>query len=137
MKLSLQGKVGMELKTFTFEIEKGKIREFALAIGDNHPSYESGESLPPTFATVMEMWGGADFFEIIERLELDITNVLHGEQEYIYLGKIKVGDKVTGITKVKDVLNKKHLDIYKLETHFKNEAGETVLISKNTVIERQ
>jgi hypothetical protein len=56
--MSLQDKVGMQFELFTFEIERGKIKEFALAVGDSNPQLQTGEALPPTFATVMEMWGG-------------------------------------------------------------------------------
>lgn len=134
--MSLEDKVGMKFEPFTFEIEKGKIKEFALAIGDPNPLYETGEVLPPTFATVMDMWRGPDFFELTKRLELDITKVLHGEQEYEYLGKIKAGEKIKGMTTVTEVKRKSSMDIIKLETYYTNEANEIVLISRNTVIER-
>ncbi|MCM3766195.1 MaoC family dehydratase N-terminal domain-containing protein [Neobacillus niacini] len=134
--MSLRDKVGIHFEPFTFEIEKGKIKEFAMAIGDANPCYQAGEALPPTFATVIEMWGGTDFIELAEKLELELPKVLHGEQEYEYLGKIKVGERVTGVTSVTNAISKENMDLIKLETHYKNEAGELVLISRNTVIER-
>lgn len=134
--MTLQSKVGMKFEPFTFKIEKGKIKEFALAIGDPNPYYQTGEAIPPTFATVMEMWAGSDFIEIIKKLELNILKVLHGEQEFVYLGKIKIGDKLTGETKVTGAEKKSKMDVYRLETTFKNESGEIVLISRNTVVER-
>jgi hypothetical protein len=136
MNMNLQDKAGIQFEPFTFEIEKGKIKEFALAIGDPNSFYQTGEALPPTFATAIEMWGGTDFIELAEKLELQIPKVLHGEQEYDYIGKIHVGDRVTGVTRVTKAISKANMDLIKLETHFKNEAGELVLISRNTVIER-
>ncbi len=64
--MNLEEKVGMEFGPFTFEIEKGKIKEFAMAIGDPNPLYQTGDALPPTFGTVIELWGGLDFFELIK-----------------------------------------------------------------------
>jgi hypothetical protein len=134
--MSVQDKVGMQFKPFTFEIEIGKIKEFALAIGDTNPRYEIGEALPPTFATVIEMWGGTDFFQLAERLELDLLNVLHGEQEYEYFGKVNAGDRVTVETRVTSAISKARINLIKLETQYKNTDEELVLISHNTVIER-
>jgi hypothetical protein len=136
MNMCMQDKVGIQFTPSTFEIEKGKVKEFAMAIGDSNPYYQTGEVLPPTFATVIEMWGGTDYLELAEKLELEISKVLHGEQEYEYFGKIKVGDRVAGLTRVSSVISKASMDLIKLETHYKNERGELVLISRSTVIER-
>lgn len=134
--MNLAEKVGMEFGPFTFEIEKGKIKEFATAIGDPNPLYLTGDALPPTFGTVIELWGGLDFFELIKSLGLNIEKVLHGEQEYEYLEKIKPGEKLTCVTRVAEIKRKARMVLIKLETHYKNEEGKLVLISRNTILER-
>lgn len=133
----LDGKIGFEFCPFTFEIERGKVMELAMAIGDPNPLYQKGEALPPTFGTVIDMWGVPGFYDQVNKLELNIQKVLHGEQEFEYLGKINIGEKLTGVTKVLDVQKKANMDLIKLETKYKNEEGKVVLISRNTLIERQ
>ena len=48
MSTGLEEKVGLKLETYTFRIEKGKIKELALAIGDLKEEYLNGESVPPS-----------------------------------------------------------------------------------------
>ena len=54
----LKEKIGMTLETYTFKVEAGKIKELALAIGDLKEEYLNGETLLPTFPTVIDFWGG-------------------------------------------------------------------------------
>jgi hypothetical protein len=131
-----KGGRNMVFQPFTFTIEKGKVREFAMAIGDNHPAYLKGEQVPPTFATVIDMWGGLDFFELVNLLELQPEKVLHGEQEYEYLGPLQVGQTLTVEAKVVERLAKAGMTFIKLETTYSNEQGEVLLIGRSTVIER-
>jgi hypothetical protein len=134
-----QDKVGFEFDSFhRFRIEPGKIKEFALAIGDPNPAYQTGEVIPPTFATAIEMWGGPDFFTIVDKLDLNLPKVLHGEQEYEYVGKIHAGDELSGSTKVISGWTKADMYFYRLETTFINSNTEQpVLIARSTVIERK
>lgn len=136
MSKRIEDKMGLEFEPYSFVVEKGKVKEFALAIGDPNPAYQTGDAIPPTFPTVIDMWGGTDFFKIIERLELDIAKVLHGEQEYEYLEKIHIGDEITGYGKVVDVYAKAGMHFFKIETKYVNQHGRTVLIGRSTVIER-
>ena len=93
MSTSLQEKIGITLETYTFKVESGKIREFALAIGDLKDEYLNGEKILPTFPTVIDFWGGGK--STSELLGLNKKKVLHGEQEYEYLKEIKPGDVIT------------------------------------------
>ncbi|RLQ95453.1 FAS1-like dehydratase domain-containing protein [Falsibacillus albus] len=139
-------KEGIRTKEFSFTVERGKIKEFAQAIGDPNPIYyeldaalEQGFQdipVPPTFATVMEMWGGLDFEQLIELLEMNPLNVLHGEQEYEYFRTICSGEVITGQMVVAKHFQKGKMDFFKLETQFRDQYGEIVLIARSTVIER-
>ena len=134
-----EDKVGFEFESFQqFRIELGKIREFALAIGDPNPAYRTGELIPPTFATAIEMWAGPDFFTIVDKLDLNLPKVLHGEQEYEYIGKMHAGDELRGSTKVIGAWSKADMYFYRLETTFINSTTEQpVLVARSTVIERK
>ncbi|WP_019122349.1 FAS1-like dehydratase domain-containing protein [Brevibacillus massiliensis] len=141
--------VGREFAPYRLVVERGKIREFALAIGDDSPLYRDKQSavlagwkdvtIPPTFPTVIDMWGGPDFFTLIETLELDLLRVLHGEQEYEYLGEIYTGDEITGTAKVTGAKAKSGrsgtMKLFSIETVYVNQRGEMVCIGRSTVIE--
>ncbi|GAX88444.1 MaoC family dehydratase N-terminal domain-containing protein [Effusibacillus lacus] len=142
--------IGQEFEPYTFQVEQGKIKEFVQAIGDGNPIYTDREqavaagfrdvTVPPTFATVIDLWGGRDFFQICEALELNPLKVLHGEQEYEYLVEINPGDEITARSKVTHAVSKPSssggMNLLTMETVYTNQRGETVLIARSTVIER-
>lgn len=142
--------IGMEFPPFTFEVERGKIREFALAIGDENKLYvdqaaarDAGlqdVTVPPTFGTVVDLWRGADFEQLCAALEMNPLKVLHGEMEYEYLGLIHPGDTLSVTIKVAGARSKSGssggMNMFKLESTYVNQRGETVLIGRSTVIEQ-
>ncbi|MFJ8246856.1 MaoC family dehydratase N-terminal domain-containing protein [Peribacillus asahii] len=134
MSAGLKEKIGMKLETYTFKVEKGKIKELALAIGDLREEYLNGEAILPTFPTVIDFWGGGA--STSDLLGLNVKKVLHGEQEYEYLGEIKPGDEITVTGVVEKVYTKAAMNFVILKKEFVNQHGETVLISRSTVIER-
>ncbi|MGX9135119.1 FAS1-like dehydratase domain-containing protein [Rummeliibacillus sp. JY-2-4R] len=134
MSTTLEEKIGMQLETYTFKVESGKIRELALAIGDLKEEYLNGEKLLPTFATVIDFWGGGK--STSELLGLNVKKVLHGEQEYEYVGQIKPGDVITVKGIVENVYTKASMNFVILKKEFFRENGELVLIARSTIIER-
>lgn len=138
-----------ELITFDyvpFQVEAGKIKEFAKAIGSNNPVYfdevrakENGHPAipaPPTFATVIDFWNTRDFYQLFQEIGLNPNYVLHGEQEYIYIRPIYAGDTIAAQAIVKECIQKKSMNFFKLETVYKNQQDELVLINRSTLIER-
>lgn len=113
----LVSKVGMEFEPYQFTIERGKIKEFALAIGDDNPIYFDREAaqqagfrdvpMPPSFATVIDLWAGPDFESLVTLLEMNPLKVLHGEQGYDYLNDICAGDEISVKTRVTEAITKK------------------------------
>ena len=95
---SVKGKV---YEPFRYVVERGKVREFLLAIGDDNPIYQSDDPpLPPTFATVFMFWGGGGLEDALNQIGVKIWNVLHADQEYEYLHPIHIGDSITGQTRI-------------------------------------
>lgn len=131
---ALEEKKGMKLEPYTFKVEKGKIKELALAIGDLKEEYLTGERILPTFPTVIDFWGGGA--STSDLLGLNVKKVLHGEQEYEYIGEIKPGDEITVTGVVENVYTKSAMNFVILKKEFVNQNGELVLISRSTVIER-
>jgi hypothetical protein len=134
MSTQLEEKIGMKLESYTFKVEKGKIKELALAIGDLKEEYLNGEAVLPTFPTVIEFWGGQGSSANI--LGLNVKKVLHGEQEYEYLGEIKPGDEITVNSVIENAYTKAKMNFVIMKKEFFNEHGELVLICRQTIIER-
>lgn len=142
--MSSQSKEGLTFTIDSFTIERGKIKEFVLAIGDKNPIYYDEEiarengyrtiPVPPTFPTVIEMWGGLDFETLIQKLELNPLKVLHGEQEYQYIKDLYAGDTVSCIAKVVSHSQKRRMDMITIEVEYRKD-GQLVLISKSNIIE--
>ncbi|MFZ5642658.1 MAG: FAS1-like dehydratase domain-containing protein [Bacillota bacterium] len=149
--MSALDKKGLEFAKFSMLVERGKIKELANAIGDQNPIYvDTGAAkmagyknvtIPPTFMQVLDMWSGVhDFDSKCKKLEMNPLKVLHGEQEYEYLGDIYPGDLISGVTRVIDVLvrtgSSGGMNIFKLETRYTNQQGQLVMISRASIIER-
>ena len=138
--------VGKKYKVSSFEIEKGKIREMARAIGDNNPVFYdeeaagqagySGLALPPTFATVFALAGG--LMTVVKDLKIDMAKLLHGGQEYQYFAEIKPGDTVSGETEITGVIEKSGkggiMDLVIMETTYYNQNSKKVLCDKCTLV---
>ena len=77
-----KSKLGMEFSPYTFEVEKGKIAEFAMAISQKedkdqvNPLYVNREAAqkagykdiiaPPTFQTCFPLWAGGGLMPLIQ-----------------------------------------------------------------------
>jgi len=130
----------------TMHVERGKIREFARAIKDDNPIYfdevhatqTAGGIMPaPTFSMTLGFW---DQGRQRPLLTYDVRRLLHGEQEFEYLAPIYAGDVLTATARVADVYEKQGsrggtMTFGILETTFTNQRGESVLISRSTLVE--
>lgn len=131
---SVKGKV---YDPFVYPIEKTKLREFLLAIGEDNPVYTSDDPpLPPTFSTLFLFWGGGGLQDALKQIDVDIWNVLHAEQEYEYLSEMHIGDTITGTTRIADVYEKAGMTFLVFETEYVNQAGDPVLRERARIIVR-
>jgi acyl dehydratase len=95
---------------FELPIERGKVREFALAVGEDNPIHLDVDAAraagfpdlvaPPTF-TVTQIWQ-VPREEREERLgaNLDYKRVLHGEQEFVYRRLPVAGETLQGVMRI-------------------------------------
>lgn len=146
----IRQKEGFEFPAYSFAVERGKIREFVQAIGDPNPlcvnkDVAVGEGYqdviaPPTFGVCIDMWGGPGFEKLCADLEINPVKVLHGEQEFEYLGEINPGDLLTGKTRVDNVFCKEGksgaMNFINLRTTYHNQRNEKVLVAKMLIVER-
>ena len=146
--MPIQDLIGKEIPPFEFPIERGKVKEFADAIGDDNPIYRhpeyarktplGGIIAPPTFTRTQVFWRpGPSNFEIAG---LDRRFVLHGAEEYEYFQPIFAGDILTCTTKITEAYEKEgkrggKMIFVVFESTFHNQRGEKVLISKSATIQ--
>jgi acyl dehydratase len=110
-----KGIAGKEYPPFPVTVERGKIKEFARAIGDLNPFYlddSVGQAspwgdviTPPTFAVTFRN-EAADSAALLRDLGVDISRVLHGEQEFELHRPLTPGETFLCRTKVLDVYEK-------------------------------
>ena len=109
-----KGVLGKEFPPFVVTIERGKIKEFARALGDGNPLYlddrvgqasEWGDIIaPPTFMTTFR--DGADSGAFLHELGTDISRLLHGEQEFEIHRQMRPGETYLCRSKVVDITEK-------------------------------
>ncbi|MCD6571503.1 MAG: MaoC family dehydratase N-terminal domain-containing protein [Deltaproteobacteria bacterium] len=146
-----KSKEGKEYPPIVWEVERGKIRELAKAIGDSNPIYLDREAAvkegykdcpaPPTFLTVPMMWCSS-MPDVINDLKINFAMVLHGEEEYEYYQQIYPGDVLTGKPKVVSVEEKtsksgRKMDMVTVEIIYTNQKGEKVAKARSLLIERK
>ena len=144
MDLSAAGKT---FPPYEFHVERGKIREFADAIGDSNPiyhdpAYAAGTPLggiiaPPTLLRTFlyEPRAAADALKVA-----DWSYIVHGEQEFEYLAPVKAGDVLTAQERIVSITEKESrragkLQIAVIETTFHNQCGEKVQVARRTLVE--
>ncbi|MEH6943313.1 MaoC family dehydratase N-terminal domain-containing protein [Bacillus sp. JJ722] len=142
--------IGVEYEPYSMAVEKGKIKELALALGDDNPIYFDLEAakkegyenipMPPTYLQVIDLWGGLGSVEKVEKLKLNLVRVLHGQQSYEYLGDIVAGDILYVTGKVVDAETKSGstgaMDFITSEYYYKNQRDELVAIARSTLVHR-
>ncbi len=136
---------GQETGTQKVVIERGPVRVFAAALGDDDEVYAGEDALvPPTFPFVMSYWGslgtGGAAGLPIDRLRGPGRAILHGEQAFEYERWPKVGDVLEGTGVITDVYEKERsnggkLEFYVTETDWKDaDSGEPVVKSIFTLV---
>ncbi len=142
--------IGREYPPFTWEVERGKMRELVEAIGDRNPIYADREAAiqegykdvvaPPTFITVPMMWSGIGM-KVMKDLKINYARVLHGEERYEYFQEIYPGDILTGKVKIVGIETKSgksgDMDIVTRETLYTNQRNGPVLKTITVTVERK
>ncbi len=139
--------IGQSFPAFTIEVERGKLHEFALAIGETDPIYhvrqaaqEAGYAdvqMLPTMPAQFEFWGNPGWMERLREIGLNTTRLLHLEQDYEYLEQVVPGDVLTGVTTVVEGKARRGLDMVTLETRYTNQRAEHVLTARMKVVVRE
>jgi len=146
-----QSKIGHSFSALTIEVERCKIHELALAIGDDNPVYHSREAaqaagyqdvpLSPTAPTIFSFWGNPHFNEQLTSVGINVMRVLHGEESYEYLATIYPGDTLTGVTTISGGKTRRSkdgsMDIITLQTRYTNQDNQPVLNATTMFVVRE
>jgi len=133
-------------------VERGKIGEFANAVMNTSEAYLAEDPVaPPTFPQSIALWraraprpapdggGGGGGGRGAGGGGLDMSRVLHGEQEFEYVRPLRAGDVLTAESHQKDRYEKEGkrggtMTFIVSETIFKDQTGEIVAYSRGTTI---
>ena len=109
--------IGKILPPAVLDIEKGRLRFFAKAIGETNPVYFDEDAAlaagyrslpaPPTFLFAAELDANT-FLPALVEMGIDLGRVLHGEQRFTYLAPVCAGDTVTVRSTIADIYDKKN-----------------------------
>jgi acyl dehydratase len=138
---------GKSFAPYEFRVERGKIKEFADAIGDPDPVYRDPEAAakagfagipaPPTLLRTFlyDPNTSKDALKVE-----DWSYIVHGEQEFEYHAPIVAGDVLTAQDRIVSIAEKESkragkLQIAVIETTFHNQRGEKVQVARRTLVE--
>ncbi|MCY1221289.1 hypothetical protein D9M68_604510 [compost metagenome] len=140
--------IGRQMSQGSVDVEKGRLRFFAKAIGETDPVYTDESAardaghptlpVPPTFFMCLSSEVG-DLNETLSVLQLDLGRILHAEQAFDYHRMAYAGDTLHFETRVADVYDKKGgaLHFVVQETKVTNQKGEHVADLRSTLVERR
>lgn len=143
-----RGIVGKTYPPFTVRVEYGKIREFAEALRDDNPLYRDEAAArrspfgaiiaPPTLSRNF-WWEGT---QVHRDLGFDWRYVVHGEQEFEYHRPVKAGEVLTAQMKIAELYDKAGkrggtMTFAVVETRYRDDNGETVLVGRRTLIQTE
>ena len=136
--------LGLEGAPFEMDVERGKVREFARALGATHPAFFDGERpiAPPTFLTTTFFWerdvDGANPWHAVK---MDPQRGMHAEQEYIFHGPPpRAGTRLHCRSRISEVFDKQGkrggtLRFAVMVTEFRDSDGKLVAEARLTGVE--
>jgi acyl dehydratase len=137
---------------FDLPVERGKVREFALSVGEDNPIFFDPEEArrqglpdivaPPTF-TVTQIWQvSRDEREARLGANLDYERVLHGEQEFSFRRLPFAGEVLKGTMRISRDYTKEGrrggtMRFVTYESVFADAEGEEVLTAHYTLLQTE
>jgi acyl dehydratase len=139
--------IGYASPPFTTDVERGRLRFFAKAIGETDPVYTDEAAaraaghpdlpVPPTFLFCLEMDRPAPY-GWFDELGIELPKVLHGEQQFTYHRMAHAGDRLRFESTVVDIYAKKGglLEFVVQDNRITNQRGEHVADFRRTLVVR-
>lgn len=139
---SLKGK---EYQEVTLTVERDQVLQFADAIGEDEPAFRDSEGgqtagypeqvAPPTFVTKIQIMSSAQVV-LDQELGLNYMMVVHGEQEFEWRRPVMVGEVLSALPRIADIFAKGPNEFLVIEAEVKDGQGETVAVSRTTLLSR-
>lgn len=139
--------IGSILAPHTVEVEKGRLRSFAKATGQDDPVYLDDAAaraagyrslpVPPTFLFCLAS-EAPDPMEMQRLLGLDLPRLLHGEQSFSYHLTACAGDVLSFAPRITDIYERSggELEFVVYETRVSNARGEHVADLRTVIVQR-
>ena len=139
--------IGHVLPPSTVDIERGRLKFFAKAIGETDPVYFDEAAAraagypdipaPLTYLFSAELDSGA-LMDMFAAVGVDLADVLHGEQRFAYHRMIYAGDRVTVSSRITDIYQKKNgaLEFIVKESQVTGGDGATVAEVRSVMVVR-
>ncbi len=139
-----------EFSEFEFTVERGKIREYAMALGLEDPVHWDVEAAreagyanilaPPTFTR--QFWHDNDDNDPMRHLGYDLSRRLLGELRFEYYKPLVAGMVLRGRNRIVSSTKKEGrrggvMTFVVIETRFTDESGELVQVDYRTLIESE
>ena len=128
-----------------YEVGRGKIAEFATAIGDDDPLYRDAEAAraagypdviaPPTFAIALTL-EAANVVLGDPAVSLDYSRVVHGEQRFAHHRPIRAGDRLVATTTIDAARTVAGNDMLTARVDLATEDGEPVCTATSMLVAR-
>lgn len=140
-----RAKIGYKFPPFEVTLEKGMLRLFARAIGENNPVYVDEAAaiaagyrsllMPPTYPFCLGKFID-DPFDALHLFNLDFNAIVHGEQEFHYHKEACAGDTLQGQKHVADIYakNQGKLEFIVVKTDFRNQAADLVCDATQIIV---
>ena len=129
--------IGHQLPPSMLMVDRTRLQFFAKAIGETDPVYTHLATAqaagypdlpaPPTFLFAAELDSGANM-ELLAKLDIPLSKLLHGEQSFRYHQPVCAGDTVTVHSSISDIYDKKggKLEFVVKNSRVTNQRGELV-----------
>ncbi|MBI2802840.1 MAG: MaoC family dehydratase N-terminal domain-containing protein [Gammaproteobacteria bacterium] len=139
--------IGYTSAPCTLEVEKGRLRLFAIAIGQADPVYSDEAAaraaghrslpVPPTFLFCLEM-DRPNPYGWFDDVGIPLPKVLHGEQQFTYHRMAYAGDQLTFTAAIVDIYDKKGglLEFVVQDNQITNQHQELVAEFRRTIVVR-
>lgn len=149
-----QSYIGKKLPLIRYQVDASKIREMAMALGDDNPLFHDKAAAqatgypdivaPLTFPSLFRFWGGSavgsETRALLQEMGANVLRILHGEEEYEYHGLLHPGDDITGELEVLSIDRKEGsggaMDMVKTRATYRNQRDEVVVIARATMVVR-
>jgi acyl dehydratase len=128
-----------------YEVGRGKIAEFAAAIGASDPVHRDAAAAqaaghpdviaPPTFAIVLTLEAATAVLDDPD-VSLDYSRVVHGEQRFTHHRPIRAGDRLIATASIEAARTVAGNDLLTTRVDVATEDGEAVCSASSLLVAR-